>query len=347
MDFRLDIFNVIYKDAEFRDNPFLFKFLPNEEDPSAFFQEAKHTVNQPESFEFAKELRSVSEEFGEKILLGEVSGNKSIIRRFLGDETNNGLGLVFDFEMLLFKFTADYFRKLIQSIEAHFPDPFMPVYVFSNHDKRRSIHKLGDNPRKAKLLHMLQLTVRGVPCMYYGEELGMTDHNFPFNTALDPIPHKFKFIPRFVFDMLDLTINRDEVRTPMQWDGTRNAGFSSAEKTWLPVHENYDQINVETQRKDADSLLNTIRALMKIRRDEKAIHEGSLGIIKGLPDCVLGYTRMINDEKVFILLNFSEKKIKFQFENSKAIFNLSKMDEVKDQTIHLGKFGGIILKTKN
>ena len=115
----------------------------------------------------------------------------------------------------------------------------------------------------------------------------------PFNTALDPIPHKFKFIPRFVFDMLGLTINRDEVRTPMQWDGTKNAGFSSAEKTWLPVHENYDEINVETQRKDADSLLNTIRALMKIRRDEKAIHEGSLGIIKGLPDCVLGYTRMI------------------------------------------------------
>ena len=58
--FRLDIFNVIYKDAEFRDNPFSFKLMPTEDDPSGFFQEAKYTVNQPESFEFAKELRNVS-----------------------------------------------------------------------------------------------------------------------------------------------------------------------------------------------------------------------------------------------------------------------------------------------
>ncbi|MBK7320411.1 alpha-amylase family glycosyl hydrolase [Candidatus Villigracilis affinis] len=95
--FRLDIFNVIYKDAEFRNNPFSFKLLPTEDDPSGFFQEAKYNLNQPESFEFAKELRSVCDEFGEKILLGEVSGDRSIIRKFLGNEVNNGLGLVFDF----------------------------------------------------------------------------------------------------------------------------------------------------------------------------------------------------------------------------------------------------------
>jgi glycosidase len=95
--FRLDIFNVIFKDAGFRDNPFSFKIMPTEDDPSGFFQEARYTLSLPESFDFAKELRSVCNEFGEKILLGEVSGNKAIIRRFLGDETNNGLGLVFDF----------------------------------------------------------------------------------------------------------------------------------------------------------------------------------------------------------------------------------------------------------
>ena len=106
----------------------------------------------------------------------------------------------------------------------------MPVYVFSNHDRRRSIHRLGEDVRKAKLLAMLQLTVRGVPCLYYGEEIGMTNLTLPFDTALDPVPHKFKFVPRFVFNLLGLTINRDEVRTPMQWDGTRNAGFSSAEE---------------------------------------------------------------------------------------------------------------------
>ncbi len=342
--FRLDIFNVIYKDAEFRRNPFSFKLLPTEDDPSGFFQEAKYNLNQPESFEFAKELRSVCDEFGEKILLGEVSGDRSIIRKFLGNEVNNGLGLVFDFEMLSFQFSADYFRKLIERIEAHFPDPFMPVYVFSNHDRHRSIHRLGDDLRKAKLLAMLQLTVRGVPCMYYGEEIGMTDLKQPFGSALDPIPHKFKLIPRFTFDLLGLLINRDEVRTPMQWDETKNAGFSSAEKTWLPVHGNYREINVEKENQDKASLLNTIRGLMRIRNQETSLQEGSQEILNGLPNGALGYKRKSADESLIILLNFDGLEKEIQIEFSECIFTLSSRDTAKEKAIRLNGFGGVILR---
>ncbi len=342
--FRLDIFNVLYKDAKFRDNPFSFKLLPTEEDPSGFFQEAKYTINQPESFEFAKELRSVCDEFGEKVLLGEVSGDKATIRKYLGDKVNNGLGLVFDFEMLSFQFSADYFRTLIENIEAHFPQPFMPAYVFSNHDKHRSILRLGNDIRKAKLLAMLHLTVRGVPCLYYGEEIGMTDSKFRFASALDPIPHKFKFIPRLIFDTLSLTINRDEVRTPMQWDGTKNAGFSSAEKTWLPVHKNYNEINVEKQSNEENSLLNMIRKLMKIRNEKNSLQKGSLEILKGLPAGILGYERKFENEKFMILLNFDKQETEFQFEFSECIFKLSNGDDAKEKAIHLNGFGGMIVK---
>lgn len=341
--FRLDIFNVIYKDAKFRDNPYSFRLMPTEDDPSSFFQEAKYTVNQPENFEFAKEFRSVCNEFGEKLSIGEVSGNKQVIRKFLGDEENNGLTLVFDFEMLNFKFTADYFRELIQRIEANFPLPFMPVYVFSNHDRCRSIHRLGEDVRKAKLLHMLQLTVRGVPCMYYGEELGMTNSKFPFHCALDPIPHKFKFLPRLVFDALGLTINRDEVRTPMQWDMSRNAGFSSAEKTWLPVHDNYKMVNVEKQSSEDNSLLNTIRALLEIRQQEHAMREGSLHLIEGLPKNILGYVREFEKKRVAVFLNFSERETEFPFGASECIFQLSPGDQIKSKSIRLDGFGGLIV----
>jgi glycosidase len=135
---------------------------------------------------------------------------------------------------------------------------------------------------------MFQLTVRGVPCMYYGEEIGMTDSRFPFARALDPIPHKFTFLPRFVFDMLGVLINRDEVRTPMQWNGTRNTGFSSAPKTWLPPQKNYLTINVEKQQTESDSLLNTVRTLLKLRQQERSLQEGSLELLD-LPKGVLGY----------------------------------------------------------
>lgn len=342
--FRLDIINVIYKDAFFRNNPYSSKVLQTEYDYSGFFQEAKYNLNQQESFTFAQELRHVCDMYGEKLLLGEATANREIVRQYMGKDKNDGLGLMFNFEMLNFKFTADYFRQLIKNSENSFPDPFMPVYVFSNHDRRRSMTKLGGDIHKAKLLHMLQFTVRGVPCLYYGEEIGMTDAKFPFESAIDPIPHKFKYVPRFIPDTVGLTINRDEVRTPMQWDATKNAGFSSAEKTWLPVHENYHIINVEIEDRDEDSLLNTIKTLMKIRNTHRSLQEGSLKLMENLPEDVLGYTRALDDEKISILLNFDDKKKEFQIEANEVIFKLSKQCQLNGNTIHLGSYGGLILK---
>jgi glycosidase len=345
--FRLDIFNYIFKDAGFRDNPLSLKLLPSDDDSSSFFQQAKYTVNQPESFEFAREFRAVCDEYGEKLSIGEVSGGSQIIRRFLGTERNDGLTLVFDFEMMNFRFNANYVRNLIRKMELQYPFPFMPVYVFSNHDKRRSLSHLGGNVRKARLLHTLQLTVRGVPCMYYGEELGMTDARFPFTTALDPIPHKYKFIPRFVFDMLHLTINRDEVRTPMQWSERRNAGFSSANQTWLPVHESYERTNVEVEKHDQASLLNTISSLLELRRQEKVFQEGDLELMEGLPKNVLGYTRSNDFEKLFILLNFDEQEEEFQMEASECIFKLTPASQWNGKAVHLDSYSAMILKQES
>ena len=342
--FRLDIFNYIYKDSEFRDNPFSFKLLPTEDDSSSFFQQAKYTVNQPESIEFAREFRRVCDEYGEKLSIGEVSGGTQIIRKFLGGERNDGLTLVFDFGMMSFQFTAKYFRDLIREMELQYPSPFMPVYVFSNHDKRRSMSRLGSDVRKARLLHMFQLTVRGVSCMYYGEELGMIDARFPFKTALDPIPHKYKFIPRFVFDRLGLTINRDEVRTPMQWDGGRNAGFSSAEQTWLPLHDDHERIHVKAEEQDEESLLNTIRSLLRIRGQERALQEGSLVLLEGLPDHVLGYSRSIDQQKVFVLLNFSDQETVFPVEAASCIFKLTQESQLSEKRLRLDAYDAVILK---
>lgn len=344
--FRLDIFNTIYKDAEFRNNPFTFKLAPTPDDPSGFFQKAKYSQDQPESFELAKELRKVTEEFGERLTVGEITAKRSIVRKYAGDEKNDGLTLAFDFEMLEFKFTAKYFRRLIGDIEKNFHPPFMPVYVFSNLDKRRSIHRLGNDVHKAKLLHMLQLTVRGVPCMYYGEEIGMTNLKLPFKTALDPIPHKYTFAPRFIFDWLDITVNRDEVRTPMQWDWTKNAGFSSAERTWLPVHPNYVEVNVEKESADPDSLMNTIKALMKFRNENPAIKEGSFEFMDGLPAEVLGYKRKFKEQELIVLLNFGEKAKDVNLKFQEAVYRLTVWDEAKEAFIHLGAFGGVILAVR-
>jgi glycosidase len=261
----------------------------------------------------------------------------------LGDEFNDGLTLVFDFQMMNFQFTAEYFHTMIREMEAHYPSPFMPVYVFSNHDKARSIERLGGDMQKAKLLALLQLTVRGVPCLYYGEEIGMSDSRFPFKTALDPIAHKFPFIPRFVFDWMGVLINRDDARTPMQWDATRNAGFSSAKKTWLPVHPNFPSVNVEKESAENGSLLNTIRTVMKIRNQEQVLREGSLELLENLPKGVLGYTRNLQGRKITVLLNFDAQAKEFAFEFSEIIFKVSECDDAKEKAIRLDGLGGMIV----
>lgn len=341
--YRLDIFNTIYKDTEFWNNPFAFKLAPAPNDPSGFLQKAKYSQDQPESFELAGEFRKVCDEFGDILTVGEVAAARKIVRQYAGETTNDRLTLVFDFEMLQFKFTADYFRKLIEDIEKHFPPPFMPVYVFSNLDKRRSIHRLGNDFRKAKLLAMLQLTTRGVPCMYNGEEIGMTNLRLPFKTALDPIPRKYAFAPRFIFDLLDVTVNRDEVRTPMQWSATKNAGFSSAEKTWLPVHPNHTTINVENEGRDEASLLNTAKRLLKFRRNNISIQEGSLEFLNGLPANVLGFIRKTKNEKRIVLLNFGEGEKEVRLDFSECLFKLTGGEFAKEKAVHLNGFGGVIV----
>lgn len=342
--FRLDIFNVIYEDAAFRDNPFSWALAPDESTSASFFQRPQYTLDQPETFAFARELRQVCDEFGEKLLLGEVSGDRPTIRKYLGGERNDGLTLVFDFGMLDFQFTADYFRQLIAAEESHFPAPFAPVYAFGNHDRRRSMERLGGDAAKAKLLHMLQLTARGVPCLYYGEEIGMRNLPLPFGRALDPIPHRFRFVPRPVFDLLGLTINRDEVRTPMQWDGTAHAGFSRGERSWLPVHGNAPSVNVQRQREDAGSLFNTIRSLLKIRNEEPVLQEGDLALIEGLPAGVLGYRRTGGGRELAVLLNFGRAETVFDFPGLECIFRLAEQDGCVAGRVRLGGCGGAILR---
>lgn len=309
--YRLDMFNSIYKDSLFRNNAASRKAVAASYDTRGFKGTIKGYVNQPESFGFAKELRSVCDTFGEKMLLGEVFGNHLMVKNFLGKEKNDGIGLAFTFEMLRFKFSARYFYKLAESLEGDFADPFMPVYVFSNHDRRRSLKRLNGDINKAKLLHALQLTVRGVPCMYYGEEIGMSDYRMPYKKALDPVPHLYKGVPRFLVDMAGETLNRDELRTPMQWDTSANAGFSAGNKTWLPVNPNYTTVNVKDALGNNQSLLNTVKQLLAIRKQYPALSKGAMQLISPaqLPANILAYTRQAEEQKVLVLLNFGKKEV--------------------------------------
>lgn len=311
--FRLDIFNSIYEDTSMADNPFGWRIIPNEENPDGFFQKARYTVNQEQSFAFATELRALLDSFQDspRFTVGEVFGNTATIKKFCTYDGKQGLHSVFLFKTLGTKFSAKAWRSTITEFEHDFPDPFIPTYVFSNHDRRRSMAIVDNDVRKMKLLALMQMTVRGIPFTYYGEELGIPKPKLPMRTGLDPLAQRYKAIPQFMVNWSGQSLNRDECRTPMLWDSTTNAGFSTA-TPWLPVSGNFHEINAARQRQDSTSLLLFYQHVLKLRNSNEALRTGSLAIsdIRCDKD-VLAYYRTLGEETFLVLLNFSNREKSF------------------------------------
>ncbi len=311
--FRLDMFNAVYEDTSFQDNPFLFRLMPSEDNPNGFFQEYKYNLNQEKSFEFATELRSVIDEFDnpKRFLVGEVFGDNKTIKRFCSHNDHAGLNTVFLFQTLSTKFNAEDFRKMVESFEENFPEPFVPTYVFSNHDRARSFSRLGGNIEKARLLAFFQFTVRGVPFTYNGEELGMSQSKIPLREGKDPLAQRFKWLPQFLVNWSGQSLNRDECRTPMLWNDKPNAGFcpESAEP-WLPVSCNYEEINAERQKADESSLLNFYQKIILLRNQIPALQSGRLEIAEAFCNKkILAFYRTTSNEKYLVVLNMSKKQV--------------------------------------
>ena len=315
--FRLDLFTALMKDSEFRSNPFR-PGLYSGGRPCLCAPCMQH--NRPDTFAVAKELRKVVQEFSdpERILLGEVMGTKEDHRRLLGDTSNDGLNLVFIFDMIFllpWQRSAKWFGGVVRAFEEHFPAPFQPAYVYGNHDQRRLMSRFGDDVDFARLLALFQLTARGVPTVYMGEEIGMTDVFIPKEEAQDPISKNFAWMPDWLRAWLPVNVNRDMNRSPMQWTGGENAGFCPpGVPPWLPVNAaNKHARNVESQLEDTGSLLHLYRALLELRKKSPALHRGTLELLPGLSKDILGYRRSVDDEQMDVLLNFGKRERVFPY----------------------------------
>jgi alpha-glucosidase len=168
--------------------------------------------------------------------------------------------------------------------------------VLNNHDNRRSIsrHAAGkDTEARARVAATLLLTLRGTPFLYYGEELGLPEGKIPRAEIVDPPGRKY----------WPLYKGRDGCRTPMPWNATTKAGFTTG-KPWLRLNPDYATINVERERSDPNSLLNYYRELLTLRRTAPALQQGSYRAVSRSGD-VYAYERAHGDQHLLIALNFA------------------------------------------
>jgi alpha-glucosidase len=197
--------------------------------------------------------------------------------------------------MTVDKLSPAEFRKQIAAVDAA---SGWPTFVLSNHDRPRAYDRYGDgqhNDQIAKLMAALYLTLRGTPIMYYGEEIGMkTTPPTNKEEVKDPIGRTGWPQEK----------GRDGERTPMQWDGSANAGFSTA-APWLPVPPTYTTHNVAEESKDPDSVLEFYKKVLKLRHENAALLDGSYKAINEADDSVLSYLRLYKNRGMVIALNMT------------------------------------------
>jgi alpha-glucosidase len=295
--FRLDAVSRLFEDPELRNDP----MLPGTNaygDPNI---QHKYTDNLPEVHALLRDFRKVVSEFpGDPVLISEADEpNIAELTKLYGAH-NDEIQLPMDFQVAdANRLSAPLFRTLFEEVE-HNTASGQPYIFFSNHDQPRQWDRYGDgihNDAMARLMAALLLTIQATPQMYYGEEIGMrTTPPARKEDVRDPIGKLGWPAEK----------GRDGERTPMQWDTSANAGFTSG-VPWLPVPESAEQYNVAVEQNDPESFLNFYKRLIALRRSRLALRIGNYAALNPNDDNVFSYLRRTSDDRhaIIVALNMS------------------------------------------
>ncbi len=187
-----------------------------------------------------------------------------------------------------------------------------------NHDQPRRVSTWGNDrelwKESAKMLAALYFLMKGTPFIYQGQEIGMTNVQFPSIEDYNDVGminyYKLeteKGRPHEDIMQVIWKQGRDNSRTPMQWHAGAMAGFTTSNKTWMKLNPNYVDINVSDQMNDPDSILNFYKALIKLRKENEVFVYGSYKLLLADHPSLFVYTRTFGENKALVINNFSEK----------------------------------------
>ena len=354
--FRLDAFQYVSKDITFPPFP------------------EGYDVDVPSVIEYhgmGPHIHSYLKEMNEQVLskydvfaVSEGVGSTLQDAHDLVDEDRNELQMAYHFEATdmvttLEKCTLAQFKESFTKWDKSFAEKGWIAIYLSNHDQSRFINRYGsDKPAfkdySAKLLNTFILSMRGTPYTYYGDELGMTNIGFTKIEQYKDIA-AINGYKKAATDGEDLDLylqklnllSRDNGRTPMQWDATKNAGFSN-ETPWLPVHENHSTVNVLDQENDQNSVLNHFRKMVALRKDNLLLVYGNYEIIQDDHPTIYAYSRTLEDQQMIILLNFSELESSISLpnfdHNKEVLINNYNELSIDENTITLKPYQAVVLK---
>ena len=296
--FRLDAITTLFEDPQLRDEKVLGG--TNEYgDPNI---SDDRTNNLPEVHDVLRELRKIADSYpGNRVLIGETYlPNVQELAKTYGAHDDE-LQLPMDTQVgFIDKLSVSAFRQKIDEAETDL-DGNQPLFVFDNHDNPRSWNRYGDGKHDAaiaRIVAAILLTTRSTAMMYYGQEIGMVTTP-PKTKAEVRDPAGLVGWPKYK--------GRDGERTPMQWNAGKDAGFSTAAETWLPVAPDYKTVNVQVESNESGSLYDWYKALIAMRRDNPALRDGDNIMLNRSDPNVLSYLRKNpgNGPSVLVAMNFT------------------------------------------
>ena len=199
----------------------------------------------------------------------------------------------------------------------------------SNHDNPRLVSNFGDDSPEfrapsAKLLETMLLTLRGTPFIYQGDELGMTNYPFTRLDQFNDIEVKNAYKARVLTGQITEAqfvaeshrFGRDNSRTPMQWTDTPNGGFTSGSTPWLAVNPNYTTINAAEEQRDQNSVLHYTERAIALHHAHRAFVYGDYRDLDPQHPHVFAYTRTLGDDRLLVVLNFSQDPVTYTLPES-------------------------------
>ncbi|MBX5199145.1 alpha-glucosidase [Rhizobium sp. NZLR10] len=309
--FRLDTVNYYFCDKQLRSNP---PHEPDEDDAGLDapdsnpygMQNHLYDKTQPENVDFLKRFRLLLDQYEDRTTVGEVGdGGRSL--KTVAAYTSGGdkLHMCYTFDLLGPDFTAEHIRGCVEAFQKSVTDGWV-CWAFSNHDVMRHVSRFAltadERPVIAKLAISVLAALRGSICLYQGEELGLPEAELAFEDLRDP--YGIRFWPAFK--------GRDGCRTPMPWEaGKAHAGFTSAEKSWLPVPYEQAALSVDTQEGNDSSVLHHYRKTLAFRKKHPALIDGEMTFI-GTNQDLLVFTREKDGEKLLFVFNLTRKPAEFR-----------------------------------
>ncbi|UTR07253.1 alpha-glucosidase [Alkalihalobacillus sp. LMS6] len=318
--FRVDAISHIKKVDGFPDMP-----NPNNE---PYVDSFDGHMNRPGIHEYLQEMKENTLDQYDVFTVGEANGvrmeNPDDVAAWVGEQ-HGVFNMVFQFEHLGLwskdreqKLNVPAVKEALSKWQYGLEGLGWNALFIENHDQTRVVSSWGNDEeywaRCAKALGTMYFFMKGTPFIYQGQEIGMTNVQFDSIDDYDDVSMRNfykqemdKGVPHEEIMPVIWESGRDNSRTPLQWNKSKNGGFSTADRTWMKVNPNYTSINIEKQQDDPDSILSYYRKMIEVRKQFDTLVYGNYELLD-TDDNVFAYERKSQNETITIVVNLSENE---------------------------------------